>query len=51
MRILGAVNAFKIARSFKVDAMRAAWLALRFLLTGRTGRYRIGIDWREHGLG
>lgn len=50
MRIRSALNAYKIARSFKVGAPRAAWLALRFLLTGRTGRYRLGIGWRDQGL-
>lgn len=48
MRIRHAVNAFRIARGFKVGRLRAAWLMLRFLLTGRTGMYLIGNAWREH---
>jgi hypothetical protein len=47
-RLRGAFRAYRIARGFNVGVVRAACLTLRYLLTGRTGRYRIGTDWRQH---
>ncbi|WP_395055199.1 hypothetical protein [Polaromonas sp.] len=40
-RIKGTRNAFSVARSFGVSVGMAAVLAARYLVTGRTGRYRI----------
>lgn len=32
---------YRVARQFGRSRIVAAWLALRYVLTGRTGRYRI----------
>lgn len=40
-RIKGALNARRVAMSFGVSPLKAAWLGARYLVTGRTGRYAI----------
>ena len=44
-RIKGARNARLMAIAFGVGKAKAVWLSLRYLVTGRTGRYRLGA-WR-----
>lgn len=41
IRIMGTLRAWGFARSFGVGRAHALWLATRYLVTGRTGRYRI----------
>ena len=41
-RIRGAWHAFHVARSFGLTKPQAAYRALRFLFTGRTGYYSLG---------
>ena len=40
-RIKGALNARRMAMSFGVAPLKAAWLGVRYLVTGSTGRYPI----------
>lgn len=43
-RFVSAKRAYAYARAFECSVVKSLWLALRMLLTGSTGRYRIG--WR-----
>ena len=41
-RVRGARSAYRLAREFGRGRAYALWLAARYLVTGRTGRYRMG---------
>jgi hypothetical protein len=46
-RIRGARFAYFVALSFELPKPQAAYRALRFLLTGNTGRYAPGVSVRR----
>ena len=39
-----AVHAYKVCRSFHLGRLQSLWRAVRYFVTGRTGKY--GIRWR-----
>lgn len=40
-RIRGAINSYRFARGFRVGVVQALYRAARYLVTGRTGKFRL----------